>query len=82
MALDWNDVIGEKTLDNGGFIGDIMTVARAHIDASVSANRLTQAQAGEVYAAMIQSAIQTGVKYSIDEETIKLSLITSTLSKG
>ena len=82
MALDWNDVIGEKTLDNGGFIGDIMTVARAHIDASVAANRLTQAQAGEVYSAMIQSAIQTGVKYSVDEETIKLSLITSTLSKG
>lgn len=80
--LNWADVIGEGTLTDGGFIGDIMTVARAHIDESVRLNRLKQDEAGQVYASMIQNAIQTGVKYAIDEESLKLGLIPSTLAKG
>lgn len=82
MALDWNAIIGDKTLDNGGYVGDLMEVARQHIDKSVAANRLTQDAAGQVYASMIQNSIQTGVQFAIDKETLRLGLIPSTLAKG
>ena len=82
MALIWEDIIGDKSLDNGGYVGDLMTVARAHIDASVAANRLTQNQAGQVYASMIQNSIQVGVKFAVDKETLRLGLIPSTLGKS
>ncbi len=82
MALVWTDVVGDGTLENGGYVGDLMEVARAHIDESVRLNRLKQDEAGQVYASMIQNAIQTGVKYAIDEESLRLGLIPSTLAKG
>lgn len=82
MALVWSDVVGDGTLANGGYVGDLMEVARAHIDESVRLNRLKQDEAGQVYASMIENAIQTGIKYAIDEESLRLGLIPSTLAKG
>jgi len=83
MAVNWEDIVGTgKDLEEGGYVGDLMAVARAHIDASVSANRLTQSQAGQVYASMVQNSIQTGVKFAIDKESLRLGLIPSTLAKG
>ena len=82
MALVWDDIVGKSTLEDGGYVGDLMSVARVHIDASVKANRLRQDQAGEVYASMIQNSIQTGVQFAIDKETLRLGKIPSTLGKA
>ena len=83
MLLQWDDIVGtDKSLTDGGSVGDLMTVARAHIDETVKLGRLTQKDAGQVYATMIQSAIQTGVKYAIDKESLRLGLVPSTLAKG
>ena len=69
MAIDnntnWEHLTGKQTLENGGYVGDLMTLARAHIDDAVSKNRITRDQAGEVYTAMIPSAFQTGLAYSM-----------------
>ena len=81
MALDWTKIVGTSTVEDGGYVGDLLQVARAHIDASVASNRLTQNQAGQVYATMVDSAIKTGVQYAIEEENIRLGKIPSTLSK-
>ena len=80
--LDWTDVVGQQTIDDGGYVGDLLKVARAHIDASVASNRLTQNQAGQVYATMVDSAIKTGVQYAIEKENLRLSKVPSTLNKG
>ena len=69
MAIDdninWINLVGEQTLDKGGYVGDLMTLARAHIDDAVAKNRITRDQAGEIYTAMIPSAFQTGLAYSM-----------------
>lgn len=82
MAVDWTKVIGSKTIDNGGYVGDLLEVATVHIDKVVNSGRLTKDAAGQVYASMVQNAIQTGVKFAIDQEALRLGLIPSTLSKG
>ncbi len=62
---NWDNLVGTKTIDTGGYVGDLMTVARAHIKEAVDNNEITQAQAGEIYTAMIPSAFQTGLAFSM-----------------
>lgn len=66
--IQWSDIVGDKTIDNGGYVGDLMTIARNHIDDAVSKQKLTNAQAGEIYAAMIPSAFQNGIGFAMQEE--------------
>ena len=73
-SLVWEDIVGEKTVDDGGYVGDLMTVARAHINDAKSKGELTAQEAGEVYAAMIPSAFQNGIKYITDASLINAKL--------
>lgn len=79
MAVSWDSIIGDKTLLSGGYVGDLLTIARAHIDDAVANNRLTHAQAGEIYTAMIPAAMQNGISFELENEKIILSKIPSTL---
>ena len=85
MAVDsqnWINLVGEKTIDSGGYAGDLMTVARAHIKNAIDNQQITQEQAGEIYTAMIPSAFQTAYSFSIEQEKIRLSKVPSTLGKA
>ena len=66
--INWEDAVGLKTVTDGGHIGDLMTISRAHIDAAVEENRITQEQAGEIYTAMIPAAIQSGIEFTMTEQ--------------
>lgn len=76
MAADiqWNDVVGQGTYTDGGHIGDLLKVARAHVDDAVSKNRLTQKDAGQVYTAMIPAAIQEAIKFVMDEKLLEAQI--------
>jgi len=69
MAVDilWSDVIGTATIEDGGYIGDLLTLARAHVNAAIVANEITQAEAGQVYTAMIPAAMQNGIGFAMQE---------------
>lgn len=82
VDADWISVVGEtKTLEDGGFIGDLMSVAAAHIDEAVSKGQITQENAGEVYIAMLPAAFKEGISYFLQLKQIKLGIIPSTLGK-
>lgn len=63
VDADWLKIVGTKTIGDGGRLGDILEVARVHIDAAVTDNRLTQDQAGAVYTAMLPAAIEFAIQY-------------------
>ena len=69
MATDiqWSSVVGDKTIANGGYVGDLLTLARAHVEAAVLNNELTREAAGEIYTAMIPSAFQNGIGFAMQE---------------
>jgi len=73
----WSDIVGDKTITAGGFMGDLLTIARVHVDKAVDDNRLTQTQAGEIYTAMIPAAMQEAVRFVLDEK-LKEAQITDT----
>ena len=62
---NWDNLIGSKTIAAGGYVGDLMAVARVHIKDALDKNEITQEQAGEIYTAMIPSAFQTGLAYAM-----------------
>ncbi len=71
----WSEIVGvDKTVDDGGFVGDLLTVARAHLTDSKKRGELTAAEAGEVYSAMIPAAFQHAIRYALEEPKVELEL--------
>ena len=70
----WSDIVGEKTIEDGGFVSDLLSVARAHVDDALKKNRLTQSQAGEIYTAMIPSAFQNAINFGMTEQLVEAQI--------
>jgi len=66
--IKWYDVTGDLSIASGGFVGDLLTLARAHVDAAIKNNELTKEAAGEIYTAMIPAAMQNGIGFAMQEE--------------
>ena len=65
----WTDIVQDSTIAKGGYVGDLLTLARAHITDAVDKNQLTQAEAGQVYTAMIPAAFQNGIGFAMQADT-------------
>jgi len=76
MAVDikWSNIVGAGTVDDGGYVGDLMTIASAHIQDAMVKQQITQAQAGEIYTAIIPSAFQNGMGFELQKTDMKHSL--------
>ena len=81
-VIDWNKIVGDKTVSKGGFIGDIMTLSAAHIQDAVDNGRLTNSEAGEVYAAMLPTAIQQGIEFGMTELLVEAQIETEISNKN
>jgi hypothetical protein len=69
MSINWSDIVGDKYAeDEGGFVGSLLTLARAHVSDALDKNELTQAEAGQIYTAMIPAAMQHGIGFAMQEE--------------
>ena len=66
--INWSDLVGLSTVKDGGYIGDLLTLARAHVDEAVTDNELTQEQAGTIYTSMIPSAFQHGLNFGLQKQ--------------
>jgi len=67
VDIEWSDVVGARTVADGGYVGDLLTVARAHINEAIRNNELTREAAGEIYTAMIPAALQNGIGFEMQE---------------
>lgn len=67
IDITWEAVAGNSTLEDGGYIGSLLTLARTHVEAAVLNNELTREAAGEVYTAMIPAAMQNGIGFAMQE---------------
>jgi hypothetical protein len=69
--IKWADIVGSETVADGGYVGSLMTIARAHIDEAKRNNEITQEEAGAVYTAMIPSAFKEGIFFGLNEALIE-----------
>ncbi len=66
--ITWDSIVGDQTINSGGYVGDLLTLARAHVDAAIKNNELTKEAAGQVYTALIPAAIQNGIGFAMQEQ--------------
>lgn len=71
VQIEWEDIVGEKTLENGGYFGDLMQVARLHLEDALEKGRLTAGEVGAVYAAMIQSSAQQSINFALNKDLVE-----------
>lgn len=65
--INWDNIIGEKTLQHGGYIGDLMQITRAHVADSLEKGEVTQQEVGAIYGAMINNAFKEAINYELTE---------------
>lgn len=78
--IDIDDVTNATEVNNGtGIFDKLIYAAFLHINDQVDANRLTQGEAGNVYAAAIQTAMSQAIHFTlqkgISEEQIKTAYV-------
>lgn len=67
--IDINDVTNSTEVNNGtGIFDKLIGAAFLHINNQVDENRLTQGEAGEVYAAAVQSAMAQAIQFVLQEK--------------
>lgn len=66
--IHWDSIVGNKTLEDGGYFGDLMTLGRAHIEKSKDNGELTEQDAGQVYSALMTTAIQQSINFELTED--------------
>lgn len=66
--IKFENIVGQKTLTDGGYFGDLMTVLGEHIDEAISKQRITQSEAGQIYTGVIPGMIQQAVQFELGHE--------------
>jgi hypothetical protein len=63
---NWEDIVGAKTIDDGGYIGDILTLGRAHIKSAKAKGEITNQEAGVIYSSLMTAAIKDSIYYGLN----------------
>jgi len=64
----WSNIIGNKTLEDGGYAGDLLEVAMLHLVKAKEDGTLTEGQVGEIYAVTISAVFQQAIGYEMQKE--------------
>ena len=71
---DWDNVVGDRTLEDGGYIGDILNLTRSHIEEAKYKGELTEEDAGKAYSTAIIQSVSEAIKFEIQEGKSKLEM--------
>ncbi|MCK5848973.1 MAG: hypothetical protein KAH01_07255 [Caldisericia bacterium] len=80
---DWDSVVGLRTLENGGMVGDLLKVVRAHIEEAKNNGEITENGAGEAYATGIMEAMKNAITFELGypKASLELCLLQAQIDK-
>jgi len=70
----WERIVGKKTLEDGGYIGDLLELVRKHIEDARDKGQLTDEDVGQIYASMIPNIIADGIKFEQEDVIRELQI--------
>lgn len=70
--INWSDIVGNKTYDDGGYIGDILKLGHEHIVHALDNGNLIEKEAGIAYTQLIQSSITQGIQFGVSKRLKEL----------
>ena len=71
--IEFTEMVGEKTLEDGGYIGDLLELTLVHLEKAKEEGQLTASQVGELYATTIPVAIRQGISYGMQVRSAEFS---------
>ena len=71
---DWDNVIGDKTLENGGYFSDLLEITRAHLEDAKERGELTEEASGVAYGQAIMDSMKQAIEFELQEGKSKLEL--------
>ncbi len=71
---DWDNVVGLKTLDDGGYVGDLLTLVRVHLEDAKERGELREEDAGNAYAQAIIAAMKDAIDFELQQPKASLEL--------
>jgi len=61
----WSNVVGTKTLVDGGAAGDLLELGSLHIEKAMDAGYITQGEGGSVYVQLIASSFEQAIAFEL-----------------
>ena len=71
---DWDAIVGQKTLLDGGHVGDLLTITRAHLEDAKANGELREEDAGNAYAQAIMHSVTEAIKFELEQPKAALEL--------
>lgn len=65
--LDWLNVVGEKTIDDGGYVSDLFTIVRKHLEEAKVNGEITEHEVGATLASSIPAILNNAINFEISE---------------
>ncbi len=62
---EWPPIVGDKTLEDGGRVGDLLTIARVHLQDAKKRGELREQDSGEAYSAAILEAFKSAIMFEL-----------------
>ncbi len=72
--VDWTNIIGDKTLDDSGYFGDLLDVSIMHLEESMNKGQLKEAEVGIALGASIVESMKESIRFEISENKTQLEL--------
>ena len=71
---NWDNIVGEKTLDSGGYVGDLLTLVRIHLEDAKDRGELREEDAGNAYAQAIIASMKDAIDFELQWPKASLEL--------
>lgn len=71
---NWQNIVGDKTLQNGGYVGDLLTIGRLHLEDAKEKGELREEDAGTAYSQIIIDAMRDAITFETAVPKISLEM--------
>jgi hypothetical protein len=71
---DWDNIVGDKTLLDGGYVGDLLTLVRIHLEEAKDRGELREEDAGNAYAQAIIASMKDAIDFELQYPKASLEL--------
>lgn len=81
---NWDNVVGALTLSDGGMAGNLLTLARVHLEDSADKGELTEENVGQVYSAAIVESMKSAIMFELSKgkAQVEICLLKENIAKS
>ncbi len=71
INIEWSRIVGQMSIGNGGYIGDLLKLTRSHVEDAKERGEITESEAGKILAEVIPHAYKEGILFEMQNQKIE-----------